>query len=170
MNKHLLYLCALTTMGFSQILWGQEQVTSRSYQAMLNTMLSHSVEEIAVDSLKDRLGDFTFLDAREEKEFAVSHLPAAIHVGYEAFDSTQVASLDRDTPLVVYCSIGYRSEKIAERLMDMGFSEVYNLYGGIFEWVNQGNEVINTGQATDSVHAYSKLWGIWLKSGVKVYD
>ena len=53
----------------------------------------------------------------------------------------------------------------------MGYKEVYNLYGGIFEWVNQGNRVV-TGEnnsVTKQVHAYDKVWGTWLKEGVKVY-
>ena len=48
---------------------------------------------------------------------------------------------------------------------------VYNLYGGLFEWVNQGKEVVKpNGETTETVHAYSKSWGIWLKKGEKVYQ
>jgi hypothetical protein len=71
--------------------------------------------------------------------------------------------------VVVYCSVGYRSEKIAARLREMGFLEVYNLYGGLFEWVNRGNPVYRNEQATRAVHGYSWTWGIWLRRGKKVY-
>ncbi|MDF9798803.1 hypothetical protein OKW21_004066 [Catalinimonas alkaloidigena] len=45
------------------------------------------------------------------------------------------------------------------------------MYGGIFEWVNQGQDVVDSsGQPTEKVHAYDRVWGIWLKQGEKVYD
>ena len=67
--------------------------------------------------------------------------------------------------------MGYRSEKISEQLLDAGYTDVANLYGGIFEWKNQNQKVVNMdGQTTESVHAYNRTWGIWLKNGEKVYD
>jgi 3-mercaptopyruvate sulfurtransferase SseA len=67
--------------------------------------------------------------------------------------------------------VGYRSEKISEKLKQAGFKDVSNLYGGIFEWVNQGNPVVDeNGKITDNIHAYSKTWGVWLNKGVKVYN
>ena len=44
----------------------------------------------------------------------------------------------------MYCSIGKRSEKVTQKLKKAGYNNVSNLYGGIFEWVNQGNEVVDT--------------------------
>lgn len=50
-----------------------------------------------------------------------------------------------------------------------GFTRVSNLYGGIFEWVNEGHPVVRNGMPTEEVHAFSKTWGIWLRRGTKVY-
>ena len=73
--------------------------------------------------------------------------------------------------MVVYCSVGYRSERIGEKMQKMGFENVSNLYGGIFDWKNQGNTVINLNQEpTDSVHTYNRNWSQWLYNGIKVYD
>jgi 3-mercaptopyruvate sulfurtransferase SseA len=70
----------------------------------------------------------------------------------------------------VYCSVGYRSEKVSEQLRQAGYQTVYNLYGGIFEWKNQGHPVVNAeGEPTERVHAYNRSWGVWLKKGDKVY-
>ena len=79
--------------------------------------------------------------------------------------------MPKDASIVIYCSVGVRSEKIGEKLIAAGYTNVKNLYGSIFEWVNEGNAVYNmNGKATNRVHAYSKTWGIWLKKGVKVYN
>jgi hypothetical protein len=70
----------------------------------------------------------------------------------------------------VYCSVGYRSERIGEKLLKLGYTDVVNLYGGIFEWKNQGLDVYNSSNyPTDSVHTYNKSWGKWLVKGIKVY-
>lgn len=69
----------------------------------------------------------------------------------------------------MYCSIGYRSEKIAKKLLENGYDNVSNLYGGIFEWANQGNKVYNDYGETTKVHAFSRLWSVWLNKGEKVY-
>ena len=146
------------------------QVKSGTYCAMLKTLLSHSVPEIQVqEAARDSTGIF-FLDAREPKEYAVSHINGAIEVGYDNFDVTKLPSdLARDSRIVVYCSVGYRSEKVAEKLLAAGYKNVSNLYGGIFEWVNQENPVYNDKGPTEKVHAYSRTWGVWLKKGKKVY-
>ncbi|MEZ4984799.1 MAG: rhodanese-like domain-containing protein [Saprospiraceae bacterium] len=65
-----------------------------------------------------------FLDARERKEFEVSHLPGAHFIGYDDFDLSRVEKLDKGREVIVYCSVGYRSEKITEKLLAAGFTNV----------------------------------------------
>ena len=145
------------------------QVKSAAYRAMLKNLLNHSVPEIQVQDAARDSAAILFLDAREPGEFAVSRIKAALHVGYDHFDTSVLAEIQKDKRIVVYCSVGYRSEKVAEKLLAAGFQNVSNLYGGIFEWVNQGNPVYNADGQTPEVHAYSRSWGIWLTKGKKVY-
>jgi rhodanese-related sulfurtransferase len=134
--------------------------------------LDFSVPAIDVDSLRKVRDGVLVLDAREPKEYAVSHIPGAMHIGYDAFQASALDSLDRNIPVVVYCSIGYRSEKIAKKLQKQGFSQVSNLYGSIFEWANRGYPLeTGQGEGTKKLHTYSRLWSRWVKrDGVeKVY-
>lgn len=149
----------------------KSKVGDTGYELILNTLLSHTVPEMNVTTLKDNLETYVLLDAREEEEFSVSHIPNAKYIGYDYFTSDSLAKIDKSQPIVVYCSVGYRSEKISEKLQKLGYKEVYNLYGGIFEWVNQGNAVVSgeLGETTEQVHAYDRVWGTWLKKGEKVY-
>lgn len=147
-----------------------QKVESSSYSLMLSTLLSHSVPEVSAQEVDVKMEEIIFIDSREKAEYEVSHIKDAIWVGYDSLDFTNVECLAKDSKLVVYCSVGYRSEKVAEKLKAKGFTNVSNLYGGIFEWKNQGNQVVDKkNQPTDSVHAYNKMWGIWLNKGVKVY-
>jgi rhodanese-related sulfurtransferase len=100
----------------------------------------------------------------------VSHLPNALFLDYGKFKADEVEGINRKTKIIVYCSVGYRSERIGEKLLKMGFVDVHNLYGGIFDWVNNDHTVVNpAGIRTDSVHTYNKDWSRWLTRGVKVY-
>ena len=101
----------------------------------------------------------------------MSHLPNARWVGYDDFALDRVKDIPKAANVVTYCSVGYRSDKIGDKLKAAGYGNVHNLYGSLFEWVNQGNPVVdNTGKPTSRVHAFSRSWGIWLKKGEKVYE
>lgn len=131
-----------------------------------------SVPYITVHALAEAK-NLMVLDAWEKKEFHISHLEHAVWVGYTDFDPKRVLNKikDKNTALVVYCSVGVRSENIAEKLIALGYTDVKNLYGGIFEWKNQGHPVFDTmGKKTPKVHAYSKQWGKLLTKGDKVYE
>jgi rhodanese-related sulfurtransferase len=143
--------------------------TSRLYSTMLNGLLKESVPFVSVAQLRQQSSP-VLLDTREPREFAVSHLRGARLVGYDTFSLATVQDLPKNAPIVVYCSVGARSEKIGARLQQAGFTNVRNLYGGIFEWLNEGQPVVTAAnQPTDRVHAYSPTWGIWLQRGQKVY-
>lgn len=146
-----------------------QMVESSAYNIMLKTLLSRNVKEISVDSAA-QLKNVVFVDAREKKEFRTSHIKDAIFVGYDNQNLTPLKNIDKSSTLIVYCSVGYRSEKTTQKLNQLGFSNVYNLYGGIFEWKNQGYPIFIEDEETEKIHAYSKTWGIWLKKGEKVYD
>jgi rhodanese-related sulfurtransferase len=137
---------------------------------MLRTLLKHNVPEVSAQAAALDSARTIFVDARERREYEVSHIDRAVWVGYDHFDDKPLQQMDRNQKIVVYCSVGYRSERIAERLKAEGFTDVSNLYGGIFEWVNVGLPVYQGIEQTSNVHAYSRSWGIWLKRGKKVYE
>lgn len=148
-----------------------KRVESTSYDLLLRTLLSHSVPEITVAEVGKQLSLGTvWLDAREKREYEVSHLPKAIWIGYEHLDLSEVLKLPKNQSIVVYCSVGYRSEKVTEKLIKQGFTNVKNLYGGLFEWKNQGYNIVNLQGKTNEVHAYNKVWGVWLNKGKKIYQ
>ena len=146
------------------------RTTSKLYGTMLNGLLKETVPFVSVAQLKARPGA-VLLDARGPNEFAVSHLAGARWVGYDDFSLARVQGLPKDAPIVVYCSVGFRSEKVGEQLQRAGYTHVQNLYGGLFEWVNEGNPTVAPdGAPTARVHGYSRTWGIWLRRGQPVYN
>ena len=151
-------------------------IASTNAQTALDSLLQkenkESVPYITVAELAQKK-DIILLDSREKVEYEVSHIQDAIYVGYDKFKLRKIKKLlpaDKNTPIAVYCSLGIRSEDIAEKLQKEGYTHVYNLYGGIFEWKNQEQVVVDAaGNETENVHAFDEDWSIWLKKGVKIF-
>ena len=144
-----------------------------SIDDVLNQLNDQSVAYIQVEELSQLETAPILLDVRETAEYNVSHLKNAILVGFNNFEISEIESRikDKNKKIVVYCSIGVRSELIGKQLLAEGYTNVYNLYGGIFEWVNKGEKVYtNKLKQTPKVHAYSKKWSAYLLKGIKVYD
>ena len=66
-----------------------------------------------------------------------------VYIEYDNFNLTRVKIVPKEAELIVYCSKRHLSQKIPQKLTKAGYHLVQNLYGGIFEWVNQGNEVVD---------------------------
>lgn len=146
---------------------------SPNYQRLLRTLYRNTVPTLAPAALARELSQPAaplLLDARTPAEFAVSHLRGARFVNYDSVATASFSGVNRRRPVVVYCSVGYRSERLGERLHALGFRQVRNLYGGLFEWVNEGYPVYNARGRTPDVHPYSVLWSPWLVRGRKVYE
>jgi rhodanese-related sulfurtransferase len=147
---------------------------SPAYQQMLRTLYRETVPTIqaaALDNmLRARPKQVLLLDTRTPAEFSVSHLKGARFVDFDSYEQTDFAGVSRQQTVVVYCSVGYRSERVGERLKALGFRDVRNLYGGIFQWVNEGLPVYNAAGPTRQIHPYSALWSGWLRQGELVYQ
>lgn len=140
---------------------------SLAYKTVLSGLYDKNFPVVMPQQVSD-LSFYQVLDAREKNEFEVSHLHGARWIGYDTFSLKNLQGLDKDQPVLVYCTVGARSQEIGKKLVDNGFTRVFNLYGGIIHWVNEGNPVEANGIVTPNVHTYSKSWGIWLKNGQKV--
>lgn len=100
------------------------------------------------------------LDVREPAEFAVSHLAGARNVPWESDWQALLDDTPRTQPIVVYCSIGYRSSVLARKLKRAGFTHVINLEGSIFKWASESRPLVGPdGHAATVVHPYDAKWG-----------
>lgn len=161
----------ITIFVFSHFIPGCGQMT---YEEKLDQLYRHTVPLIQPEELKELITKTDkptyILDTRQQEEYEVSHISGARWIDYDNFKMGMIKDLPKDARVIVYCSVGYRSERIGEKLIKKGFKDVQNLYGGIFEWKNQNHMVVNQqNEATDSVHTYNKKWSKWLNKGVKVY-
>lgn len=107
---------------------------------------------------------FVLIDARSPEEFAVSHLEGSIR-----YEESIIEQLNVNEPIVIYCTVGVRSNRVAKELSDKGF-EVYDMKEGILGWANNELPLVNPGgQATEKVHTYNKSFAHLLKKGTAIY-
>lgn len=159
--RNLRYAAVLLLFGFSAC------AQNSDIDLEVKRLYKHTVPVIRPAQVS---GNVVVLDTREREEFEVSHLPNAKWVGYDDFDLKRAEGISKTDTIIVYCSIGYRSERIGEKLIKAGYTTVFNLYGGIFQWKNTDGAVVTAqSDTTQRVHCYNKSWSRFLMKGEKVY-
>ena len=89
--------------------------------------------EEAMELMKSE-SNYIILDVRTPDEFAAGHIPGAINVANESIVSKEPVELpDKDQLILVYCRSGNRSKKAAEKLVNMGYTNIVE-FGGINQW------------------------------------
>jgi len=127
------------------------------------TVQQMSTADLARILEADSVQSATLLDVREEREFNVSHLKGARRAATieEALDA--LGDVRKDALVVAYCSVGYRSSELAEKLGERGFTNVFNLEGSLFQWANEDRAVYRDDVRVHCVHPYNRWWGRLLK-------
>lgn len=75
------------------------------------------------------------IDVRTPEEFNEGHIANAVNINFLADDfEANVANLDKEKPVMVYCKSGGRSAKASARLKELGFKNITDLEGGISNW------------------------------------
>jgi rhodanese-related sulfurtransferase len=116
------------------------------------------VMDISAESalLKFKKGSkIIFVDVRKSSEQAISMLPGAI-TDREFLKNPDAYA---DHLVIGYCSIGYRSGKLAQKLKKKGVRMV-NFRGGILAWLHAGGEIYKNGMPVNRVHVYGKKWDL----------
>ena len=109
--------------------------------------------------LLDERAGVVLLDARSKEEFNTSHLQHAVHAEDVQTALNALRGRDEKRIVVVYCSVGYRSSRLANRLRALGVKDVFNLEGSLFKWANEGRPVYRGSQRVRQVHPYDEDWG-----------
>ena len=74
------------------------------------------------------------VDVRRQDEYDAGHIPGAILIPNESIGTERPAELpDLDQIILIYCRSGNRSKQAAQKLADMGYTNIYE-FGGINTW------------------------------------
>lgn len=81
------------------------------------------------------------VDVRTVKEFNENYIEGAENIVFDDNFDQKLEELQKDKPVIVYCRSGRRSAKCADILAQRGFKKIYDLKGGITQWMKDGNEI-----------------------------
>lgn len=100
------------------------------------TKSSDTIKTISSTELQSKVGQqIQLIDVRTPEEFLENNIEGSQNIDISSKDFEQkVAQLDQNKPIYVYCRKGSRSRKASQKLEDLGFTEIYDLKGGILEW------------------------------------
>ena len=115
------------------------------------------VQEIDASTAIELVGDpeVVFVDVRDPEEQAVSMIPGA--VTSEVF--LAAPERYRSQRIIGYCTISYRSGKLADKMTRRGIT-IVNLKGGLLAWVHAGGSLVRGYKPVKQLHVYGRKWDL----------
>jgi len=166
--KRFTAFCGLAALYFSP-------VHAQTWDTLISTIRKRfpAVRQLSTKELASWLSetnrgkDPVLIDARLPEEYAVSHLQGARNL--DSVAAVKALATSNAQPIVVYCSVGYRSSALAEKLMKAGLTNVFNLEGSVFAWANEGRPVYRNGVELKPprIHPFDEKWGQLLKAELR---
>lgn len=103
-----------------------------------NSQEQAAVQQVSVDEAQEMINSQTLviLDVRTQEEFDAEHLYNATLLTLDSIDETTAAEAipSKDATVLVYCRTGVRSAEAAQKLVDLGYTQVFDMQGGITAW------------------------------------
>ena len=122
----ILALFALTACG------NKNTNDAGNSETVKNTYTKITAKEAIL--MMEEESDYIILDVRRPDEFAEKHIPGAINVPNENIGTDEITELpNKDQLILVYCRSGDRSKQASEKLVKLGYTNIYE-FGGINSW------------------------------------
>lgn len=140
----MMVLGACTASGKGETAAGTEAKTASGSQVQETEGAYHKITAEEAKKMMDD-GGVTVVDVRTAQEFTDGHIPGAVLVPNEDIGDEQPEALpEKDAVLLVHCRTGVRSKQASDKLVKMGYQNVYD-FGGIVDWTYE----TETGEAAD---------------------
>ena len=106
---------------------------------------SSSANNLSVDEFSAKAAEpgVITLDVRTPGEFAEGYIEGARLIDFQSGNfENEIATLDKNATYAVYCRSGNRSSQAVKVMQDAGFTNVFNMNGGVIDWANAGLPLI----------------------------
>ena len=107
---------------------------------------SSSAIDLSVSEFSNKVTEagIITLDVRTPGEFNEGYIDGALLIDFQSGNfENEIASLDKSKTYAVYCRSGNRSGQAVKVMSDAGFTNLYNLNGGVIDWANSGLPLVN---------------------------
>eukprot|EP00056_Hartaetosiga_gracilis_P017839 m.8599 g.8599 ORF g.8599 m.8599 type:complete len:166 (+) comp6148_c0_seq1:90-587(+) len=142
-----------------------------------------AVQQMDTSEFAEKKASAIVFDVRKEEEYEISHIEGSNYVNPKDTDAVQQVLREKNyqpgTPVVFYCSLGYRSSQMAELMqnretkegdVEVDPNDLYNLEGSIFKWAIEEQPVVKQSGQTDKVHPYNTMFGMILPSRMRCWS
>jgi len=133
--------------------WRQDKIMTMYHQYAEEFPLVEGITVSELQKLQQQDQKLILVDVRSPRERAVSYIPGAITT--EEFEHN--LEQYQNEKIIVYCTIGYRSGKYAQKMQRQGI-RVLNLEGSLLAWSHIQGQLINQIGATKKVHVFGRQW------------
>ena len=119
----------------------KELIDYQQFCGIVPDVINEKVKEITVQELKKKMDakeDFQLIDVREKHEYDFVNLGAELIPLNTVLDN--VEKFSRDKQVIIHCKGGVRSAKAIQALEEKGFTNLYNLKGGIVAYAKEVDE------------------------------
>ena len=82
--------------------------------------------------------NFVIIDVRSPEEYIENHIEKAKNINYSQNFEKKIEKLDKNKKYLIYCHSGHRSSNAMKIMLKSGFTDIYNLSGGIRKWKTNG--------------------------------
>ena len=133
MKKFKISTIIILLISISFISCSQNKKTDKS---------GETVEIISIEELEMADNTIQLIDVRTPEEYKEGYIKDAININLrDDYFLNQIAKLDIDKPVYVYCMVGGRSGQSAAQLKEAGFKKVYDFKGGFKQWKAEGKKI-----------------------------
>jgi rhodanese-related sulfurtransferase len=139
--------------------WTKMRESIRNKFPQIHQISTRELMNILADTSQERPIIF---DARNSKEYQLSHLPFAQLAQSEQEAITALKQTEKKHRIIVYCSIGDRSSQLAGHLISAGFTNTFTMDGALFQWANEGRPIYQETNIVHVVHPYGDQWKSFL--------
>lgn len=104
---------------------------------------SGKISVVTSAEFKERSVDQTIIDVRTPEEFREGYLEGSVNIDFKNKSFLdQISKLDKSKPVFIYCRSGRRSSLASKEMIKLGFQEIYDLEGGIKNWIKNQHQIV----------------------------
>jgi rhodanese-related sulfurtransferase len=137
------FVLAIITLAVSTVCWAQDDENISSVQKSPDGNITvEQAKTMIAENLNNP--EFLLIDVRTPDEYKSGHIENSLLIDFKTDDfKDKISKLDRSKKILLICRSGKRSGLAKSLMEDIGFTEVYNMIGGIIEWTQKGYTLID---------------------------
>ena len=132
--KRLKVIAVSLVLGLALSACGSTEVDTGKGETVEENLTYKQISAEEAQELMETEEDYIILDVRTKEEYDEKHIPGAVLVPNETIGKNEIKELpDKDQMILVYCRSGNRSKQASGKLIQLGYTNVYE-FGGINSW------------------------------------